>query len=86
MTDILLPDSVQTYQCRVPGCDQHFLNESAYIRHVPRCAQRHRERLISLSEEHQDAVDKDPFERVWDPEALEWVQRRRREGRSGYTL
>lgn len=83
-THIELPDSVKTFQCQVPGCDEHFLHKSAYLRHVPRCAKKHRERLLDLSEEHQADVDADPFQRVWDPEALEFVQKRRREGRPGY--
>lgn len=84
MSKILLPSSVRTFQCQVPGCDEDFLNKEAYLRHVPKCAERHRERLITLSEEHEAEVEADPFAKVWDPEALEWVQKRRAEGATGY--
>lgn len=84
MSQILLPDHVKTFQCQVPGCEEHFLEKSAYLRHVPRCVEKHRERLITASEEHQAEVDADPFAKVWDPEALEWVHKRRAEGAPGY--
>lgn len=77
---IIVPDTTRTYHCEVPGCEEAFLDRDAYERHVGRCAARHRERLITLSEEHQAAVDEDPFQKVWDPEALEWVQKRRASG------
>ena len=83
-THIILPDSVKTFACQVPGCEEEFLNKSAYLRHVPRCAKKHRSRILDLSEEHAADVDSDPFQRVFDPEALEFVQRARREGRTGY--
>lgn len=86
MSKIALPSSVKTFKCEVPDCDEEFLNKSAYLRHVPRCAAKHRERLISASEEHEAEVEADPFAKVWDPEALEWVQKRRSERATGYDL
>lgn len=80
-TSIVLPSSLETFRCNVPGCEEEFLHKSAYLRHVPRCAKRFRSRLIDLSEAHAAEVDADPFQRVWDPEALTWVQRRNKEGK-----
>lgn len=76
MSGLILPDSVETYDCQVPDCGEKFLHREPYLRHVTACANRHRERLITTSEEHQAEVDADPFQRVWDPEALEWVLER----------
>lgn len=78
---IILPDSMKTYDCQVPGCEEKFLNKSAYLRHVPRCALKKRSSLITISEERQAEIDSDPFQRVWDPEALDWVLKRNRENR-----
>lgn len=76
---MVMPSTVKTWNCLV--CGENFLHRHKYRRHVPLCAKKHREGLITVSEEHQAEVDADPFQKVWDPEALEWVlkQRRRRE-------
>jgi hypothetical protein len=79
-TKIIVPDSTRTYDCQVPGCDEKFLDRRKYERHVTSCVRKHRESLITLSEERQAAIDADPFQRVWDPEALEWVQKRHASG------
>lgn len=77
--ELVLPGSVETFECQVPGCGENFYHRHRYLRHVPQCAARHRERLIEESERHAAEVDADPFQRVWDPEALEWVQKRIRD-------
>jgi hypothetical protein len=78
---LVLPDTVRTHACGV--CGENFISLDRYMRHVPACARRHRESLVAETEEHRAEVDADPFRRVWDPEALEWVVARRRE-RLGY--
>lgn len=77
---IIVPDSTRTYDCQVPGCEERFLDRRKYERHVTACVAKHRERLLTLSEEHEAEIDADPFQRVWDPEALEWVQKRHAAG------
>lgn len=79
--ELVLPGSVKTYECQVPDCGEHFYHLDPYIRHVARCAGKNRSRLIEESERHAAEVDADPFQRVWDPEALEWVQKRLRDAR-----
>jgi hypothetical protein len=78
---IILPSSTPTFDCEIPGCEEKFLDKGAYLRHVPRCARKHRSSLITTSEEHQAAIDADPFRRVYDPEALDWILKRNRESR-----
>lgn len=80
MSHIIVPDSMKTYDCQVPGCEERFLDRGKYERHVAKCAAKNRELLITASEEHQAEIDADPFQRVWDPEALAWVQKRRASG------
>lgn len=78
-THIILPDSTKTFNCLI--CSERFLNDSAYHRHMGQCARKHRETLTAISDEHQAEVEADPFQKVWDPEALAWVQKRIRDGK-----
>lgn len=80
-THIALPESTKTYDCLIPDCGERFLNRSAYEKHIGKCARKHRETLLAISDEHAAEVDADPFQRVWDPEALEWVRKRIRDGK-----
>lgn len=81
MPEIWLPDTVRTFKCEVPDCGEEFVDQAKFMRHVTICARKHRERILEASEAHRAEVDADPFQRVWDPEALEFVQRRVREGK-----
>lgn len=83
-THIALPESTKTFNCLIPDCGEKFLNRSAYLKHIGKCARKHRETLTAISDEHAADVDADPFQRVFDPEALEFVNKKRREGAPGY--
>lgn len=75
---VVLPNTVKTFVCQVPGCScggEHFLNERAFVRHVTKEARRHRESILAASDEHAAAIEADPFQKVHDPEALEFVLR-----------
>lgn len=75
-THVILPDSTRTYQCQVPGCGcggEMFLNYRAFQRHVTRSIRVHRDSITALSEQRAAEIDADPFQRVYDPEALEFV-------------
>ncbi len=74
-----LPDTaLPNYECQVPGCEAKFFDRDKYLRHVPRCARKNRGAITECSEERAAEIDADPFQRVWDPEMLEFVQRRLR--------
>jgi hypothetical protein len=78
------PDARPKHQCNVPGCGAKFYDTDEYIRHVARCADRNRERLITLSEEHEaEEEETNPLfsGAAFDPEALEFQLRRHQRGR-----
>jgi hypothetical protein len=78
---LALPESTKTYNCLV--CGENFLHKHRYLRHVGACAAKNRESLITVSEEHKAEIDADPFQRVWDPEALDWVLERKKRRERG---
>jgi len=83
-THIVLPESTKTFNCLIPDCGERFLNKSAYLKHMGRCARKHREDLQAISDQHKAEVEADPMQKVFDPEALEWVRKQIRDGRPGY--
>lgn len=74
---LVLPETVKTHNCLV--CGENFLSLDKYLRHVPHCATKKRSSLIDATEEHVAEREADPFQRVWDPEKLEWTIKRRKE-------
>jgi len=78
-SQVWVPASARpAFKCEVPGCDAEFRadEESKFLRHVPRCAARHRGNILELSEERADARSRDPLEGAFDEEALDFQRRK----------